>query len=70
MVSFYETMCLVILILPLARLMKNLKAHGYFNELKHFLSFSDSSQGGQGLSAQDDENGLLLTDLRYYLLFL
>ena len=41
-------MCLVILILTLARLMKNLKAHNYFRKLKRFLPFSDPSQGWQG----------------------
>ena len=41
-------MCLVILILPLAQLMKNLKAHGYFNGVKRFLPFSDPSEAGQG----------------------
>ena len=40
-------MCLVILILPLARLMKNLKAHDYLRELKRFLPFSDPSKAGQ-----------------------
>ena len=40
-------MCLVILILPLARLMKNLKAHIYFRRIKRFLPFSDPSEGGQ-----------------------
>ena len=40
-------MCLVILILPLAQLMKNLKAHGYCNG-KRFLPFSDPSEVGQG----------------------
>ena len=40
-------MCLVILILPLARLMKNLKAHDYLRELKRFLPFSDPSENGQ-----------------------
>ena len=52
-------MCLVILILPLARLMKNLKAHGYFRELKRFLPFSDLSEDGQR-AAWDDENGFVL----------
>ena len=33
-------MCLVILILPLARVMKNLKAHSYFREFNRFLPFS------------------------------
>ena len=42
-------MCLVILIPPLARLMKNLKAHDYLRELKRFLPFSDPSQAGQGV---------------------
>ena len=41
-------MCLVIPILPLARLMKNLKAHIYFRGIKRFLPFSDPSEGGQG----------------------
>ena len=36
------------LILPLARLMKNLKAHSYFRGLKRFLPFSDPSEDGQG----------------------
>ena len=53
-------MCLVILILPLARLMKNLKAHSYFRELKRFLPFSDPSKAGQRGRAQDDENGFVL----------
>ena len=53
-------MCLVFLILPLAQLRKNLKAHSYFRELKRFLPFSDLSQAGQRGSAQDDENGSVL----------
>ena len=53
-------MCPVILILPLARLMKNLKTHGYLRELKRFLPFLDPSEAGQRGSAQDDENGFVL----------
>ena len=53
-------MCLVILILPPARLMKNLKAHGYLRELKRFPPFSDPSRAWQGGSAQDDENDSVL----------
>ena len=52
-------MCLVILILPLAQLMKNLKAHIYFRD-KRFLPFLDPSEVGQGGRAQDDENGSVL----------
>ena len=43
----HQTMCLVILILPLARLRKNLKAHRYFRKFKRFLPFSDPSEDGQ-----------------------
>ena len=53
-------MCLVILILPLARLMKNLKAHDYLRELKRSLPFSDPSQGQAKGAAQDDGNGSVL----------
>ena len=53
-------MCLVILILSLAWLMKDLKAYGYFREFERFLPFSDPSGAGQRGSAQDDENGSVL----------
>ena len=46
--AYHKIMCLVILIPPLARLRKNLKAHRYFRELKRFLPFSDPSKAGQG----------------------
>ena len=52
-------MCLVILILPLAQLMKNLKAHGYFNGVKRFLPFSDPSEVGQRGEAQDDRTHII-----------
>ena len=58
--AYHKTMCLVILILPPARLMKNLKAHSYFRKLKRFLPFSDPSKARQRGLAQDDENGFVL----------
>ena len=53
-------MCLVILILPLARLMKNLKAHIYFRGIETFLAILRSFESRAKGSAQDDENGSVL----------
>ena len=57
---YHKIMCLVILIPPLARLMKNLKAHvifGNLNASRHSQILRKARQRG---STQDDENGSVL----------